>query len=150
MVRSVKNKHQDYFEAVLQLRNVSATVMDYVYEEIDRGKVHIAKEVESKHGIDIYLSDNDFTKALGKKLQLAFGGEFNVTASLFSKKDGKDIYRLTALFRMADFKKDDSVEYNGEQYVVKTMGKDILMQNSKTGKKIHLKYKDMKQVKLAE
>jgi len=37
--------------------------------------------------------------------------------------------------------------YNEEEYTVKMMTKDILLQNNKTGQKIHLKYKDMNLIK---
>ncbi len=132
----------------MQLRNVTSSVMDFVYREIDLGKVHIAKEVEVKNGVDIYLSDNNFTKALGKKLQEAFGGEFNVTASLFGKKNGKETHRLTVLFRGIPFKKGDLVEYKGDKYKVKILGKDILLQEVGTGKKVHVKFKDMDGIKV--
>lgn len=150
MVRSIEGKHLGYFEAILQLRNVSSTMLDFVYAEIDRGKIHIAKEVESKNGLDIYLADDDFTKALGKKLQEQFGGEYKVTATLYSQKDGRDIYRLTVLFRAIPFQKGDTVEYKGIKYEVKILGKDIMLQAEKTGKKAHVKYREMQQIKIKE
>ena len=148
MVRSIQGKHPEYYEAVLQLRNITSTILDFVYREIDRGRVHLAKEVELKNGRDIYLSDNDFTRSLGKKLQETFGGEYNLTASLFGRKSGKEIHRLTVLFRGILFTKGDLVEYQGDQYKVKILGKDILLQEVKTGKKVHVKYGEMNQIKI--
>lgn len=147
MVRSIEGKHPNYYEAILQLRDVSSAVMDFVYAEIDRGRVHISKEEEAEKGVDIYLSDSNFTKALGRKLQEQFGGEHKSSASLFGQKDGKEIYRLTVLFRGIPFRKDNVVEYGGERYQVKIVSKDILLQNSKTGEKVHVKYKDMNKIK---
>ncbi len=150
MVRSIEGKHLEYYEAILQLRNVSSTMLDFVYAEIDRGKIHIAKEVESKNGLDIYLADDDFTKALGKKLQEQFGGEYKVTATLYSQKDGRDIYRLTVLFRAVPFKKGDLVKYKGTEYTIKILSKDIMLQSVKTGKKAHVKCREMQQIKIIE
>ncbi len=150
MVRSIEGKHFGYFEAILQLRNVSSMILDFVYAEIDRGKIHIAKEVESKNGLDIYLADDDFTKALGRKLQEQFGGETKITATLYSQKDGKDIYRITVLFRAVPFKKGDLVKYKGAEYEVKILGKDIMLQALKTGKKAHVKYKEMQLIKIKD
>ena len=45
------------------------------------------------------------------------------------------------------FKKGDVVIYRGEEYKVIILGKDFLLQNVKNGEKVHLKYKDMTQVK---
>ncbi len=150
MVRSTEGKHPNYYEAILQLRNVTQEVVTFVEEEIHTKKIPIAKVVELKNGLDYYIADNDFTKALGKRLQQNFGGELLFTASLHTKKDNKELYRVTALFRGVPFKKQEKVEYQGEEYVVKLMGKDILLQHTKTGKKIHVKYKDMNQIKALE
>ena len=51
------------------------------------------------------------------------------------------------MFRQAHFQKNDVVDYNGEAYTVKAMGKDILLQHEKTGRKVHVKYKNMKDIK---
>ena len=150
MVRSTAGKHSGYYEAVLQLREVGEEVVDYVEDEIFKHRIPVAKKKKAKNGWDYYLADNDFTKALGKRLQQQFGGENTVTASLFGQKDGKDIYRLTILFRGISFRKEDFVEFKGERYKVKILGKDILLQNEKSGKKIHVKYKEMNQIKKIE
>ncbi len=150
MVRSIQGKHPGYYEAILQLRNTSKEVYDFVLDEINRKKVHLTKESKQKNGLDLYLSDNSFTKALGKKLQEKFGGQILTTASLHTKKDNKELYRITVLFRQASFKKSDLVIYQGETYKVKQMGKDILLQHNKTGKKVHLKYKEISQISISE
>lgn len=150
MVRSIEGKNFSYFEAILQLRNISSAVLDFVYAEIDRGKIHIAKEVESKNGLDIYLADDNFTRALGRKLQEQFGGENKITSTLYSQKDGKDIYRITVLFRAVPFKKGDIVKYKGSEYEVKILGKDILLQSLKTGKKVHVRCREMQQIKVKD
>ena len=147
MVRSVEGKHPNYYEAILQLRNVKEDVTNFVKQEISKHNIPVAKVVKAKNGQDYYLADNDFTKAVGKKLQQKFGGELKVTATLFSKKDGKDIYRVTVLFRQAEFKKGDLVEYQGEEHIAEIMGKEIVLQNTKTSKKERVKYKDMKRIK---
>lgn len=149
MVRSIKGKHPNYFEAILQLRKVSKEVLEFVDHEIKKKKIPIAKIVKVKNGHDYFLADNDFTNSLGKMLQQKFGGELQTTASLFSKKDGKDIYRVTVLFRQASFKKGDQVEFNGEEFTVKIMGKEIMLHNVKTSKKERVKYKEMDRIKKA-
>ena len=151
MVRSTEGKHPSYFEAVLQLRDCSEKIIEYVEEQIIRYKIPLAKVMKLKKGIDFYLADNQFTRALGKKLQIKFGGDYNVTSSLWGRKSGKEVYRLTVLFRSIGFKKHDTVEFEGERYNVKMLlGTKLMLQNEKTGQKIQVKYKDIEQVKKIE
>jgi len=147
MANLTANQRPEYFEAILQLRDCNQEVTDFVEEEIPRLKLTMAKFVKIKNGFDYYLSDNNLTKKLGKKLQEKFGGEYLITASLHTKKQGKELFRLTILFRQAKFQKGDKVNYQGETYEVKSMGKEIILQNDKAGKKVRVKYKDMNQIK---
>jgi NMD protein affecting ribosome stability and mRNA decay len=147
MVRTLKDKHVDYFEAILQLRDVPEAVVHFVEGDLAKTKHHVAKTVLLKSGIDYYTADTDLTKALAKKLQNQFGGQVKITSKLFSQKDGKEIYRTTILFRGIPFKKGNMVEYQGEAYKIRALGKDIFLQHEK-GQKVHVKWKDMEQVKL--
>ena len=146
MVRSLEGKHPNYFEAKLQLREVSQEVVDFVEDALIRKKIPVTKAKKVRNGFDFYLPDKDVTRALGKRLQQHFGGQLKITASLFGKKKGKELYRVTVLFRPIPFKKGETVEYQGEQYNVKMIGKDILLQHLKTGKKEHVKYDNMKEI----
>ncbi len=147
MVRDVTGKHPLYFEAILQLRDVSQVVIDFAEEELVKNRISVPKTEKVKNGWDYYIADSNFTKGLGKKLQQEFGGELVVTSSLYGQKDGKEIYRVTILFREASFKKDDLVEYRGEEYGVKTLGKEIILQAVNEGKKLHVKYREMGKIK---
>ncbi len=147
MARKLEGKHSEYFEAVLQLRNISPEITAFVEEEIPRRGLSVSKVVELRTGVDFFLSDNNLTKMLGKKLQEKFGGELLITAKLHTKKKDKNLYRLTVLFRQAPFKKNDVVLRNGEEYRVIALGKEIILQQLKTGKKFHVKYKEMDKIK---
>jgi len=149
MVRSLEGKNPNYFEAILQLRDTTDEIKEFIEDELLRDQIPVTKIQKVTNGYDYYISDNNYTKALSRKLQQKFGGEILITSSLHTKKDGKDIYRTTVLFREAPFRKNDPVEYKGEQYKVISMSKEILLQNVKNGKKEHIKYKDMKQIKKA-
>ncbi len=150
MARSMEGKHGSYFEAVLQLREVSQEVVDFAEEEIARLKMHVADVITLKNGLDYKLSDNTLTRRIGKSLQVKFGGKIEETSSLWGMKKDREVYRVTVLFRGVPFKKNEMVEYQGEEYQVKTLGKDVLIQQTKTGKKVHIKYKDIKEVKKKE
>ncbi len=148
MVRDLTGKHPGYYEAILQLRDLLPEIIEFAKQEIKKVNLRIAKTVKMKNGVDYYLTDTALTRSLGRQLQEKFGGELKFTASLFGQKDGRDIYRTTVLFRGIHFKKGDNIEYKGEKYTVKALGKEMMLQQVKTGKKVHLKYKDMKSIKL--
>ncbi len=150
MVHSIAGKRLEYFEAILQLRDVSEEIVKLAYAEIARAKIHIAKTENFKTGLDVYLADAPFTKNLAKSLQQKFGGKYQVTASLFSQHDGKEIYRITVLFRGLSFSRNDIVEYKGEDYKIQALGKEIVLNHLITGKKKHLKYAEMEKVKKKE
>lgn len=148
MVRSLKGKHDRYFEGILQLRNTTQEIVDFVNNDLRSGHIAVSQVKEVKNGLDYYLSDNDYTMAISKRLQKKFGGEVKVTSTLHTKIRGKDAYRVTALFRSPSFAKGDLVDYGGDQFIVKAMGKDIvLIGHGKNTKKLHLRYRDMSQIK---
>ncbi len=147
MVRDLKGKHQNYYECIVQLRDSSPEVVAYVEKRIETRNIIVVKVVEVKNGSDYFLADNQQGRSLSKKLQENFGGEVNITSSLHTKKDNKELYRTTILFREAPFRRNNVVEYHEEIYVIKAMTKDIFLQHQKTGKKIHVKYKEMHQIK---
>jgi len=143
MVRTLTNKHPLYYEAILQLRDVSPAAVALAEAEFLRHKIPLAKLVAVQHGYDYYVADSKFTKALGKRLQQQFGGELLITASLYGQKDGKEIFRLTILFREASFRKGEVITYKGEEYKVQALGREIVLQPLAGGKKVHRKYKEM-------
>ena len=136
-----------YFEAILQLRDCSPKIKSFVDSEIRKNQIGVAKLKTVPHGFDYYLSDDNRTKILGKKLQQTFGGEFKVTASLFSHKDGKNIYRMTVLFREIPFKKGEKVLFSGEEYHIELIHPEIVLRPLSSGKKIRVKHKNMRAIK---
>ena len=150
MVKPIHGKHSEYYEAILQLREVADEVIEFTNKEIEKKKIFVAKVKPVTNGHDYYLGNANLTKNLGKTLQEKFGGEFTVTATLFTRKEGRPVYRLTVLFRAVPFSKGDEVEYHGETYKVIMSGKKVMLQHSKSGKKIQLWHKDLGKVKKKE
>ena len=150
MVLDIKDKHHGYYEAVLQLREVSEEVYHAVEHEIEKAGIYVAKFKKVKKGKDYFLADGKFTKKLGKNLVDTFGGEYKISASLFTQKDGKDIYRLTVLFRGIPFKKGNLLRYKGEKYILKIIGKKAMLQHTENGKKVHVSKKDFRFLKQVE
>ena len=135
-----KPRHSQYFEGVLQLRNLKNEAIEYVRFLIKENKVTIAKEINEKSGIDLYLSSKKFLHQLAKRLKSEFReGELKVNPKLFSEKDGKYIYRLTVLFRMPEFKKGDVLRYKGKVFRVERIGNDVSGSDILTKEKVRVK-----------
>ncbi len=150
MVKPIHGKHSEYYEAILQLREVTDEVIDFVDKEIKKKNIFVAKIKKVTNGHDYYLGNGNLTRNLGKTLQEKYGGEFVVTATLFTRKEGRPVYRLTVLFRAMPFKKGDLVEYHDETYNVIMSGKKVMLQQAKTGKKVQVWHKDIGKVKKKE
>ena len=151
MVRSLEGKHSRYFEGILQIRNINEAVVAFVEKDLGEGHIAVSDVRKVKNGKDYFISDNDYTRAIGKRLQQKFGGQLIYSSSLHTQVKGKDAYRLTALFRLPGFSKGDTVNYGGDIFRVKAMGKDIVLIGiGKNTKKLHLKYRDMRQIKKVE
>ena len=112
---SHSDKHKDYFQAILQLRPNDEKLLNFVLAMIkERKNVKIAKKVVLKTGIDLYLSDQRFARALGQKLKKSFKGKLILSRQLHSRDrmSSKDIYRVTVCFRLNEEKRDPEVNFS--------------------------------------
>lgn len=99
-----KIKSDDYFEAIIQLRPRDQKLIDYVNKQIKKREqnVFVAKVVDLKKiGVDIYISDQKYAVAIGRKLKRVFKGDLKITKKLFtqSRLTSKFVYRVTVCFR---------------------------------------------------
>ncbi|MCH7520060.1 MAG: hypothetical protein IH964_13715, partial [Candidatus Dadabacteria bacterium] len=113
---SIKEKNPQYFEAILQLRNVHDKVLDYAEGRINHSKAFLSKQVHIKNGIDLYLSDTSFAKKLAVAMQRKFGGVIKISAKLFSvsRETSKELYRVTVLFKRPKFEVGDMIHFKGQ------------------------------------
>ena len=99
-----------YFEAVLQLRNPNDEAVRCIVNAVKKRKgVFIAKQSKVKGGIDFYISSQRFTRTLGKILKKSFKGDLKVTKRLYGtdRQKSKVLYRGTVLFRIEEEKKEE-------------------------------------------
>lgn len=139
-------KHKEYFEGILQLRNPSEELIDIAIKEIEKKEdANIAKVSKVTNGFDIYISSQRFLRTLGNKLQKRFGGQLTISTKLHTKHrlTSRELYRVNVLFRLPNFKKGDIITYRGDKIKIIAMHKKILAKDVKTGKKLHLKFKDI-------
>lgn len=145
-----QEKPINYFEGILQLREVSKDVFDYVEEEcLNEHPRMVAKVLQVRGGYDLYLQNNKFLTKLGKRIQTRFCGELLKTASLHTRdtQKNKDLYRLTVLFRQHEYGKGDTILFQGEEYLIVSAEGKVHLKNNKTGKKMITTYKKLKDYK---
>lgn len=139
------DKHQDYFEGVLQLRDPRKEIKQYIrkiFSDAKRPDVWISKEEKVRGGIDFYVSSQKFLRGLGHKIQDKFGGEIKNSRKIHTrdKQSGKDLYRAFLLFRPSKYVKGQVIEYRGEKIKIISAVREIYGINLKTKKKVHIKF----------
>lgn len=94
--------HQNYYEAILQIRPKKASVLEFVRNESEKLSTKISKEISMDFGTDFYISSRKSAIKIGKQLKRQFKGTLKVTKSLHGKdrQSSKLIYRITILFRL--------------------------------------------------
>ena len=138
--------HQDYFEGILQLRNIDNEVIEFAVKEIEKNEnAYIAKVKKVTNGMDIYVSPQKLLRSLGNKLQNRFGGQLTVSTKLHtrSKETSRDLYRVNMLFRIPNFKKGDIIDYKGDKIKIVAMHKKVFAKDIKSGKKLNISFKDL-------
>lgn len=139
--------HTQYYEAIIQLRNTSDELEEYVQKQITTSrKAFISKAKKQKNGMDIYISSNSFALALGKWLRENFAGVMKTSRKLYgkSRKTGKIVYRATVLFEFLKIKEGDVVKANNEIIRITGCGRQLTGRNLLTGKKTIINYKKEK------
>ncbi len=91
------------YEAKIQLRPFDKEVYDFVQIKLKKENIEVIHEQNLKEGVDIYVNSAKFAFGLAKKLKKQFKGTSKVSRSLvgLNKKAGKQIHRITVLFRLA-------------------------------------------------
>ena len=146
-------KPPNYFEGILQLREVSQEVVDFVEDACigsDRGQVAKVKKV--KNGFDFYMQSNPFLRQLAKKIKENFSGELVTTATLHTRdtKSNKDLYRVTVMFRELPVKKGDTFTLNGDEFEVLGVSEKILARDLKTKKKKQFRFSELRKAAFDE
>jgi len=141
----MKLSRPDYYQGVLQLRDVNNEIIDFAYQLINkRENVAVTKTIKYPNGLDMYITSQKFIRALGKKLRESFGGELKISSKLHTRsKQGKDLFRVNVLFRLPKHKIGDIVVVRGDKVKLLKIGEKIFARNLKTGKKLTIRSRDL-------
>ena len=143
-------KGTQYFEGILQLRNPSDDVMNFVRKKtgnVAEKGIFIMQEKKVRGGVDIYVSSKKFVQELGREVVREFGGELKINPQLFSrnKQTSRDIYRVNVLVKLPDFKKGDFVEIEGNVCRIIGVGKKITVFELEAGRRSEI---DLSRIKI--
>lgn len=129
-----------YFEAILQLREFNEDQFNRIIDFIEASKCGIAKHVEQKEGVDIYLESQKFTQQLGRWIKGKYTCHLTSTRKLHTRdvRANKDLYRVTVCIRFLKHKVGDIIEYNGEKVRLTSLGSKPSGRIEGTGKRIFL------------
>jgi nonsense-mediated mRNA decay protein 3 len=128
-----------YYEAILQVRGQERNLPKDVEQEIDRfvtervgamrkssREVFLSKVAKVKGGLDFYFSTISSARGVSRDLQDAYCAEYKESSSLWGRRDGKDIYRMTYLVRLPGMSKGDIVLFEGRELYVRGMSRGML------------------------
>jgi nonsense-mediated mRNA decay protein 3 len=129
----------NYYEAVLQLRGNERSLPDNIQREIERHirdrvagmrksnrGVFISKIERVKGGLDFFFSTSQAGRAVARELQESFCAEFKESSSLWGKREGEEIYRMTFLVRLPGFGPGDMIEFQSRDYYVRGMSRGVV------------------------
>ena len=128
-----------YYEAILQVRGPERSLPEQKEREVERlvrdriasmrkgsREVFVSKIDRVKGGLDFYFSTIPAARTVARELQDSLCAEFKESSSLWGRRDGKDIYRMTYLVRLPPFSDGDIVGYQGREYYVRSMSRGVI------------------------
>ena len=141
----MKLSRPNYYQGILQLRDVNEEMIGLVQKQIaKRGDVAITKTARLPNGVDLYITSQKFIRIVGKKLRDNFGGELKISSKLHTRsKEGKDLYRINALFRPLRYKRGDIISVRGDEVKLLHVGRRVFARDLKTGKKVAIRRDDL-------
>ena len=127
----------NYYEATIQIRSGTKELSDSIRDETVRyvrGRVEklsadnrqffITRVEEVQGGVDMLLSSISLAKMLAKELSDTYCAETKESSKLVGKaQGGSDMYRMTYLVRMPEYKLNDIVLFEGKVYKLSAAGK---------------------------
>ncbi|MDG6224505.1 MAG: NMD3-related protein [Candidatus Thermoplasmatota archaeon] len=144
----------NYYEAILQLRGIDAldpdqqrNIVDWIIDEVllqsrKDPNVFVTRDEKVRGGHDFYMGNNSFARQIAIRIHDQYGGEMKVSKTLFTRKDGRDIYRVTYLVRLPGFVPGDYLSGDGSIYKVKRIHSRVKVIDVASGREEHLPMDD--------
>lgn len=143
----MKLARPNYFQGILQLRNINEDILSFVKDQIrNRQDVLVARTVNFPDGVDLYITSQKYIRIIGKKLKDKFGGELKISSKLHTRnRQGKDLFRINVLYKSPKHRTGDIVTVRGDEVRLIKIGKKIFAKDMKTGRRLVIRGKDLPQ-----
>lgn len=152
-----------YFEAIIQVRGDNRTLDAAGLEEIQRRvvarieairadarEVFISRMERVKGGLDFYVSTIQSARIVARELQEVYTAEYGESPSLWGRRGGQDVHRVTFLVRLPPFRAGDVITCGSKDFLVRGMSKGaVRCLELRTGEEQRLKHKDLEACRLA-
>lgn len=129
----------NYYEAVLQVRGDERTMDERAMDRIQRmvservstmqktnANAFVSKTESVRGGLDFYFGTIPSARILARELQDSLCADYKESNSLWGRRGGKEIYRMTFLVRIPSFVPGDVIELESRDYLVRGMAKGHL------------------------
>lgn len=150
-----------YYEGILQVRATGRPLRPW--EEVKVGELvgsrthrqegrreFVAKEERAHGGVDYYLSSNGLAKTLSKEIQAALGGAVTVSPKLHTRREGRDLYRVTYLVRLPEYAVGDVVAVEEKLYQITGMGGNVTAAGLHDGARRSFRPADLTKARIVE
>lgn len=152
-----------YFEAIIQVRGDNRTLDAAGLEEVqkhvvarveairaDAREVFISRMERVKGGLDFYLSTIQSARIVARELQEMYTAEYGESPSLWGRRGGQDVHRVTFLVRLPHFRAGDVITCGSKDFLVRGMTKGaVRCLELRTGEEQRMKHKDLQTCTLA-
>ncbi|MGQ9587950.1 MAG: 60S ribosomal export protein NMD3 [Thermoplasmata archaeon] len=132
-------QHGKYYEAILQVRGPERSLPERTASGVERlvrdrvgamrksrREVFLSKVDRVKGGLDFYFSTIPVARSVAKELQEMLCAEYKESSSLWGRKDGKDVHRMTFMVRVPGFGPGDVIGYGSKYYYVRGMSRGVV------------------------
>jgi len=123
---SCQKQRGRYYEGILQVRGEDRELTP---REVGAVRTFVTTRVDRSEGAATFVS---------------FGGTVSASPKLFGQKQGKEVYRVTALVRLAAFQKGDVVRHKGSLAEVTSIRPFVVLRDLVTGERRRFKPKDVR------
>lgn len=132
--KECSKKMGSYYEAILQVRTSGQDdgseegLGEFVRsrtESLRKGSrsVFISRVERVKGGLDFYFSTAKAARAVARELQETRCAEYKESSSLWGRRGGEELSRMTYLVRLPGFGPGDIVEHGSRDYLIRSMSK---------------------------
>ena len=154
--KECSKKMGSYYEAMLQVRTSGreregeseGEIESFVRSRTDalrKGSrsVFISRTERVRGGLDFYFSTAQAARAVARELQETRCAEYKESSSLWGRRAGEELSRMTYLVRLPGFGPGDVVEHGSKDYLIRSMSKGNVHA-------VELRTGDMRAIKMKE